>query len=171
MLTIGDVLAATLLVLGTALTTLSAFVLVGLLFPVRAEAAAQRVESRPWATMTSGVLVALPALALATVLGAIPSPVARALSLVVVVLLLVVAVVGASGLAKLAANRAEAANSRLSSLGGLVLGSTLLVLAALIPLVGWFVVAPIGLLTSLGAGVHALKPSSGRVPKAAPEAS
>jgi hypothetical protein len=71
-------------------------------------------------------------------------------------LLLAIASVGAAGMAGLMGERLRAEGVAASSAGGLLRGAIALELAVVVPVIGWFVVLPLGTVVMLGAATFAL---------------
>jgi hypothetical protein len=71
-------------------------------------------------------------------------------------LLLAIASVGAAGLAGLMGERLRAEGVATSSAGGLLRGAIALELAVVVPVIGWFVVLPLGTVVMLGSATFAL---------------
>lgn len=59
-------------------------------------------------------------------------------------------------MARLAGERVSRLDARFSTFGALTRGTGLLVIAGVVPLLGWFIVTPLMIIVSLGAGFHAL---------------
>ncbi len=126
------------------------------LFPGVVDRAYQRLEATPWKAFWLGlgvaVLVALPIL----VLAALPFGPAKFMGWSLLAAVLAVAGIGAAGLvAKMAMVLAQRSNN-LSPVGAFVRGAVALELAAVFPIIGWFIIMPLALLVSLGATAFAL---------------
>ncbi|MCW5936073.1 MAG: hypothetical protein KIT11_02045 [Fimbriimonadaceae bacterium] len=156
MLTLGDVFATALLILGTAATLLAAFVAATLLAPARTAVAAQAMENRPWQTFFTGLLVGGPLLLLSIVVANLPLPVARALGAALVIGWFLLAVFGLSGLVRVVAARVRGANPGLSPLGATVIAGSALIGALGVPFIGWMLLTPFMLFLGVGAALKAL---------------
>ena len=129
-----------------------------LLFPGRVAAAATNLEQHPWRCVLlgagMGLVVALPVI----LLMALPAGVTQFLAWVVMVAALAVSGIGTAGLVLLLAGRVRSrGGTGWSELGAFVGSSLVLELAAVLPIVGWFVVLPLVILGSFGASLHGLR--------------
>lgn len=156
MVTIGDVLAVVGIVVATVLSLWALVLAVALLFQTRAERARARIECSPGRVTLRGALMALVLGVLVAALLNHPSGLLKMVGWVVYLLLLVVGAVGFSGLAALVAQRLARMEPSLTPYAALSRGALLCVLTTLVPVLGWFVVAPLMGFASLGAGVEAL---------------
>jgi hypothetical protein len=127
-----------------------------LLFPATVERARLRLDRTPWRCFwLGGVMTAVISIPTGVLL-ALPFGPAKFLGWVLIAVTLTIAGLGAAGLAaKMGAQLASRSNS-LSPAGAFVRGTVALELAAVFPLVGWFIVIPLAVVTSLGATVFAL---------------
>lgn len=163
-ITTGSALTVLGALLGICLSVWSLMVGAALICHRRAELASRRIEGRPWRTFFIGIPVAAVLGLLAAALTASPNPLGKLLGLLVYALLVAIAASGAGGLALLVGTRVRESAAGLSDYGALSRGATLIVLACLAPLVGWFVVTPAVLLLSVGAGFLAICFSRNRAP-------
>lgn len=128
-----------------------------LLFPETVARAQTRLEHTPGRCLAMGVGGAA---ALAVPLGilfALPFGPTRFLGAVGLMLALAAATLGAAGLAAEMGRRLnERAEGRFTPAGAFLRGAVALELAAAFPFIGWFLVIPVTLLTSLGAALFAL---------------
>jgi uncharacterized protein involved in cysteine biosynthesis len=140
-----------------------------LLFPVTVERAQLRLEHTPWRCFwLGGVLTAVLTLPV-VVLLALPLGPAKLAGWAVIFAALSAASLGAAGLAARMANQVQRASPGQTSLGAFVRAAVTLELAAAFPIIGWFVVIPLVIVTTLGATVFALLhslPAQARVPAA-----
>jgi hypothetical protein len=128
-----------------------------LLFPDVVSRARIRAAGTPWRAFFLGVgavlLTAIPVL----ILNAMPIGIAKFAAVLIVFGAFGVATLGAAAIAAEMGDRLRAhAPSTLSSAGAFVRGAVALELAAIFPIVGWFLVIPGVLLLGFGAGVSAL---------------
>lgn len=153
-MTLADVLAVAtgLLIIGSGFASLA--LMLSLLFPRAVELAAARIERRPGRTMTLGLLVLLLVLGSTGALLKLPVPGLHFLAVVVLLGGLTVAVLGGAGLSASLGRRYRRARNRSADAADPLRGALLLEGAALLPLVGWFVVVPVALLLTLGAGIQ-----------------
>ncbi|MDH3944815.1 MAG: hypothetical protein OEV06_12040 [Anaerolineae bacterium] len=129
-----------------------------LLFPGKVAAAQRRVAATPWKTFFMGLGSTLVALVPIFILISIPVPFSRFLGAITIFGVLGFAAIGAAGIAAHmgAQMRISEKGETNSEIGAFVRGAVALELAAAFPLIGWLVVIPVTLITSLGASVSAL---------------
>jgi hypothetical protein len=138
-----------------------------LLFPGTVEQAHARLERTPWRCFWIGLAGLLAGgLPLAALVN-IPAGPAKLVGWVGLFALLALASLGAAGLAALMGERLRGVGLIASAPGALLRGAVTLELAAVFPLIGWFVVIPITTVCALGAALFALLR---RGPRAAPDA-
>ncbi len=128
-----------------------------LLFPNLVDRARKRVERTPWATFWMGlagtILFTIPI----TVLLALPFAPAKIFGWVGIFLALTFASFGAAGIAALMGSRlARRVRPEMSEIATFVWGAVAFEFAAAFPVLGWFIVIPLGILTSMGAAIFAL---------------
>lgn len=164
-ITIGDALAVVGGLFAICLSVWSLVMATAMLFGARAERA-QTVVGRPWKCFFLGLLVAATIGLVGVLLISVPNPVAKIVGTLIYVALLSVSAVGGAGMALAAARRVRELDPDASAFAALARGAGLIVLSCLVPLLGWFGLAPILLLIGLGAGVQSL---SGRALALAPE--
>ena len=128
-----------------------------LLFPATVERAADRVDRTPWRCFGLGIpaviVVAIPII----LLFAISVPFASFLGALTLFTSLGFAGLGAAGIAaKMGRHLQNRSNSTLSDSGAVVRAAVALELAAAFPFVGWLIVIPLTLVTSLGTAAFAI---------------
>ncbi|GAB4581638.1 MAG: hypothetical protein Fur0022_43870 [Anaerolineales bacterium] len=132
-----------------------------LLFPNLIERARKRVERTPWTTFWMGVagtiLFAIPI----AILLAMPFAPAKFFGWVGIFLALTFASFGAAGIAaqmgtRISARLTRRAKPDMSEFAAFVWGAVAFELAAVFPVLGWFIIIPFGIITSMGASVFAL---------------
>ncbi len=168
MIAIGDVLSVVAVLGGLWLTSSATLVALAFLAPGAVARGRARIEREPGGTVWLGVLWTLVPFFGLLVAGA-PFPLAKILGLVVVAGSLLVAAVGVAGVASIVGERIEGA-SGLSRYAATMKGAGIVAGAAQLPVVGWFLGAPLLLLIGMGAGFPAvlhLKPRRSAVPVAA----
>lgn len=150
---LGVVLAifGTLLALGVAVPGL--LLAWALLLPAAVARARSAAELRPGRCLLAGLALALSGAAIILPLLAAAGPL-QALGWLALALLLAAASLGAAGLAALMGERLRGRASL--SAADMVRGAVALELAAVVPVVGWFVVLPVVALIGLGAAGVAL---------------
>jgi hypothetical protein len=128
-----------------------------LLFPDIVGRARLRAAGTPWRSFFFGIgavlLTAIPVL----ILNAMPIGIAKLAAVMIVFASFGVATLGAAAVAAEMGDRLRGhAPSTMSSAGAFVRGAVALELAAIFPIVGWFLVIPGVLLMGFGAGVFGL---------------
>lgn len=153
---IGDVLGVTFIALATCGSLWALLLGCALVFGERAAEAQARLEARPWQMLGVGVALALLGGVLGQVLANQPNGALKLVGWALLLGLLTLSVLGGSGLTLIAAGRIRQMAPRLSQFAAVGRGAGLLIAAGLVPVLGWFVVLPLGVLTTLGAGTLAL---------------
>jgi len=151
-MTIGDVFAVVASVIGIWISGWASLVLVALLFSRRAGVARDLIAQRPGRAFASGLFVVLTAGIIAINLVKLPSGLPKLAGWFVLLGLFAATGVGAGGLALLTGERIEKMAPGTSSWSALIRGAGIIVLAGLLPFLGWLVIVPGVLITSLGAG-------------------
>lgn len=130
---------------------------VWLTFPGAVDRAHQRVDRTPVRCFSMGVLAVLLAGFPTLILLNAPPAGAKAAGFGLIILALSLGTIGAAGMAARLSQRLNERSTRsMSPLAGFLTGAVALELAVAFPVVGWFLVLPIALLTALGATVFAL---------------
>ncbi len=157
--TIGDSFSVIATLGGIAVTSWSFNVACGLLFPDKVEAARSAVSTRSSAVIGKGFL-ALMFGVLAFIVISLPNPLTKLLGTIMLASYFGLVAVGISGIAKLAAERMQSLKDGQSNLfDSFAKASMYIVLAAMLPVLGWFLFAPLLILFGGGAGLIAiLKP-------------
>ncbi len=128
-----------------------------LLFPATVERARLRLDRTPWRCFWLGGIVTAVIAIPTVILLALPFGPAKFLGWIVIVAALASASLGAAGLAaKMGERLTSRSNGNLSPAGAFVRGALALELAAAFPILGWFLVIPLAIVTALGATVFAL---------------
>ncbi|MGC4047373.1 MAG: hypothetical protein QM758_26530 [Armatimonas sp.] len=154
-MTIGQVMAVVYSIVFGAAGLWAAILICGLLLSRRTTRAAAALELRPGKLALGGLLVG----AIGIGGGLVMLNLKGIFVIVGWALLagtLVLSLIGSAALAQLAGRRIQQLDDTRSSFTALWRGAGMLVLAGLIPAIGWFVLFPIMLLLSLGAGMTAL---------------
>jgi hypothetical protein len=152
---IGDVLAVVAAIFAICGSAWALLVISSVIFGNRTRHAQTAIESRPWRCLGIGVSIVAVFGFMAVVLAAQPNPAFKLFGTTIYLAIFGIAVVGGGGLATLIARKMLPLDSALTPFQALTRGSGILVLAGLFPMLGWFVVGPLSLLISVGAGVHA----------------
>jgi len=128
-----------------------------LLFPDIVGRARVRAAGTPWRSFFLGVAAVLLTTIPVMILNAMPIGVAKLAAVLIVFGAFGVATLGAAAVAAEMGDRLRAQGpSSLSSSGAFVRGAVALELAAVFPIVGWFLVIPGVLLLGFGAGLFGL---------------
>jgi hypothetical protein len=151
MITIFSILLITGLAFPGMLTTWS------LLFPNVIERARKRVERTPWSTFWMGIVGLIGVTIPIAILLALPFAPAKFLGWVGIFLALTFASLGAAGIAAQMGTRlARRAKPDMSEVATFVWGAVAFELAAIFPVLGWFIIIPLGIITSMGAAIFAI---------------
>jgi hypothetical protein len=135
-----------------------------LLFPATVERARLRLERTPWRCFwLGGVVTAILVVPIGTFL-ALPFGMAKFFGWAVVAIVLTFSALGAAGLAAKMGEKLSAHSSQVSPLGAFVRGAIALELAAVFPVIGWFILIPLVIVTALGATAFALLQWMPKVP-------
>jgi len=156
MVTLGDVFLIFAALVGISFAAWGSMVLSCMLFPARCAAGARDLEFHPWRTFFIGLSVFLPTLIVSMVLLSLPLTGLKFLGTAVLLLLLSLAAFGSGGLARLVGQRVQTTGGASTFYGGYVKGATLVVLTCHLPVLGWFLLTPVVLICSIGAGVRGL---------------
>jgi hypothetical protein len=149
-MTIGDVLAVVAGVGGTCVAVWALLLGMALLFSRRASLAQQSFETSPWRVLATGGMLLLVGSGGAIVLLNQPNGVLKLVGWVLLLGVLALSALGAGGLALVIGTCVQRAEPRMSDFGALLRGAGLLIAAGLVPLLGWFFVVPITIITSTG---------------------
>lgn len=139
-----------------------------LLFPATVERARLRLDHSPWSCFWLGGIVTALLVVPIVILLALPIGPSKLAGWALIFLALTFASLGAAGLAgKMALRLQPRGEAAAITPGAFVRAAIALELAAAFPIIGWFVLIPLAIVTSLGATVFALLR---RAPVRAPEA-
>ena len=166
-MTIGDILAVIAFIFAVGATWAATILLASLAFPERARWAQERIVASPGASLGRGLGVLLVLGLLALVFGNLPGP-ARLVSGALWASLGALAAVGSAGIARLLGERIQGVGSHMTPFATLTRGTVLYVAAGFLPIIGWFLVAPLALLLSLGGASWAVTAKPVRVSPPAP---
>lgn len=127
-----------------------------LLFPATVERARLRLDRTPWRCFwLGGVLMAVLIVPIIALL-ALPFGPAKFMGWALIAITLTVSALGAAGLAAKMGERLAARAGNVSPAGAFLHGAIALELAAAFPVIGWFILVPLAIVTSLGATAFAL---------------
>lgn len=161
MVTIGDSFSIVATLAGLALTLWCFLVACALLFPTRVEAARFAASAKGSACIGTGFLAFIYGF-LGLMVLQVPNPAVKLLGMLMVSSYFALVAIGSSGVAKLAAQRLRDLKGGESNLfDSYAKASLYLVFAGMLPVLGWFLFAPIFMLIAGGAGILAvLKPQT-----------
>ena len=153
---IGEVLGVTFIALAACISLWALLIGIALVFGERAAEAQMRLETRPFPMLAVGVGLALTAGLVGQILVNQPNGMLKLVGWALLLGLLTLSVLGGSGLALIVAGRIQQAAPRLTLFAALGRGAGLMIAGGLVPVIGWFVVLPLGVLSTLGAGMGAM---------------
>lgn len=156
MTTIGDSFAVVAILFGIGLTTWALVLASALIFPAKVAVAQEKYAYRPWAGFGVGVLMALTVGLVSLAMASLPIPLLKLLGTGGLLTLLAISAVGSAGLCQMMAQRIRVMEPSLSPYAALTRASMVVVIGGLFPILGWFLLGPILLLTSLGIGTQAI---------------
>jgi hypothetical protein len=151
---IADTMAVFFVTVGLMVSFVALWLLARALWPKRSEAAASRLERGLVASFLLGLPIALLAVVATILVAKIPAALAGPGAIAIVCLFVTYSSVGVSGLATLVGRRLPSRVDAESPFRQTVRGGIVLVLAFLMPLLGWFVILPVA--TIVGAGATTL---------------
>lgn len=156
MSTIGDSFAIVALLVGLGLTSWAMMLGAAILFAQKAQAARTITEQHPWRSFAIGIVVLLTVGLFSLVAIQVPNPATKLFGTMGLLGLASISMFGMSGLCMILAGRIRAMEPGLSVYASLVKGATVIVIASFLPMLGWFFVAPLLFIVSLGVGVQAM---------------
>ncbi len=157
MVAIGDVFSIVSIFLGLALSAWSLIIAMALLFPGRVKRATDSLMETPKKTFFRGVLM-LVLLVVSFFMVAGPNALGKLVGLPLLLFLLAVATFGAGAISRTIGTRIQEMSSKpLSDYEAILRGAGFMVVAGILPVLGWLAFAPLVLITALGAGTVALK--------------
>lgn len=153
---LGDVFAALATLIGLGIALPGMWLAWALIFPETILRAKTRLQRTPWRCFwLGGILFAASLLPILILLSIKAGPV-QFFGWAMIFILLAIASLGGAGLAMLMGERLRGGGMNVSSGGALVRGAVALELAVIFPVVGWFIVLPLLIVTTLGASAFAL---------------
>ncbi len=156
MTTIGDSFAVVAILFGIGLTTWALILASALIFPGKVTAAQERYSARPWQGFGVGLLVALTVGLVSVVMASLPVPIIKFMGTGGLMMLLAISAMGSAGLCQLMAQRIRVMEPNISPYAALTRASMVVAIGGLFPVLGWFFLGPVLLITSLGVGTQAL---------------
>lgn len=156
-MTIGDILAVIAALMLLAATWGATILLTAMLFPQRVERSREELMAHPGRCFWRGIgVTAVIALLAVSTLGH-PGPF-RLISLLLWGTLAGFGAIGGAAIARIVSLRIGGEGSELTPFARLTRSVALSVGAGFLPVIGWFVIAPVALLLSAGAAVSAMRP-------------
>jgi hypothetical protein len=169
-MTMADVLAVTLVILGLLLTLPAVWLLMRALFPAAVARSRDRIASRPVVSFLAGIVPAAVLFGVSLALLGQAGPAGKAAGFVLFVGGVLLASLGLAGFATIVGERLPSAADEGRPWRGLVRGAACLELSFLLPVIGWFGLLPLAAVTALGAAVLAILSPGGGAPAPAPAA-
>jgi hypothetical protein len=157
MVTLGDVWAITALIVGVAASVWALLLCLTLLFQTKTRISCDLIESGPLRYVLVGLLWTALFGTVGIALLSSPLPAVKLAGWIVTLALFGVSFLGSAGLVLLAAERLRTVDPGLSAYGALSRGAMFVVLPCILPIVGWFLFAPILFCIGVGAGLKALR--------------
>lgn len=156
MVTIGDSFAIVALLGGICLSAWALIMAVALVFPGKARSARGRLVNKPWVSFVVGLLIWASVGVVSAGMLASPMPLAKLIGWMGILGLASIAAVGSAGLATLASERLRALAPDQTPYASLSKSAAYIVIAGLVPILGWFLIVPFLIFASTGAGTAAL---------------
>lgn len=152
----ADISAIFFILLIIAVAYPSTLTLLQLTFPTVVKRAQVRVEKTLGGTIWMGLILLIALTIPITILLALPFGPAKFFGWAILTISLAVSSVGAAGIAAHLGEQMRREGSNPTPLAGFIRGAVILELAAFLPILGWFFLLPIAIITSLGATGFAL---------------
>ena len=127
-----------------------------LLFPSLVARAHSRVEKTPWSAFWMGLILMIAVTLPIVILLALPFGPAKFIGWILIAVSLALSSIGSAGIAAHLGERMKQASNPYTSLGAFIRGSVVLELATFFPILGWFFLLPLALITAFGATGFAL---------------
>ena len=166
-MTIGDILAVIAAISAVAATWGATLLLASLGFPSKVALAQEKMTSAPGRTFLRGLAAVFVVAIAGGIVNSSHSGPTRVIAGALWSALLILSAVGSAGIVRLIAERIEAKSPALAGFPSLTRATALYVAAGYLPVVGWFAIAPIAFIFSVGAAWSAV---FGRTPKPQPVA-
>lgn len=154
----ADVFKILFLILGALICTVSYWLMFSALFGPTVARAQQALETRPWRTFFTGALTAVPMILLGIVMASNGAGPIKLLGVTLLMALVTAALFGSTGLVWMVGR--GLGNPQIPSHNGALVfrGGSVVSIACVFPLVGWFLVLPAVLIVGFGAALHVLRP-------------
>jgi len=153
----ADVFKILFLILGMLICTVSYWLMFSALFGRAVARAQQALATRPWRTFFNGILAGAPLILLGIAMASNGAGPIKLLGVTLLMALVAAALFGSTGLVWMVGR--GLGNPQLPShTGALVFrGGSVVSIACVFPLVGWFLVLPAVLIAGFGAALHVLR--------------
>ncbi len=152
----ADVYTVALSLIGILLSLPALLIAVNLLMPKVTKRAQTRLEQTPGKSFWMGVPIVSAFALFIAVTSQVNIGAVKALGFIAAIVGMGVGTVGGAGLARLLGDRMRPLSNPTSELTNLVRGAVMYELAALVPIVGWFLFIPFAGITVMGAAAFAL---------------
>lgn len=162
MVYVGDVLSVVATIFGLFITAWAASVAIMLLLPNATARARSAAEETPGRSIFSGILLLSTLGFLGLAMLAAANPLVKLAGWILTLTLLGIAAVGTAGISQAAGGRIRQFEPEMSAYPAMVRGAAYVVGATMLPILGWFLFAPLLLAASLGAGWKAMRASLSR---------
>jgi hypothetical protein len=162
-MTLGDVQAIIALTITVVLALCSATVLTSLLAAAKLETTTAAMTAMPLKFLMRGVVLGIVAFISANLFHSATFAFGKLIFGLILIVLSAFALYGSAALATLIANRIKHNDGGPASFLDLYKAALVCLGASLAPLIGWFFIAPIVLMTSLGAGTMLIWPADRKV--------
>jgi hypothetical protein len=154
----ADVFKILFLILGMLICTVSYWLMFSALLGRTVARAQQALATRPWRTFFTGILAGAPLVLLGIAMASNGAAPVKLLGVMLLMALLTAALFGSTGLVWMVGRGLGNPQSP-SHTGALVFrGGSVVSIAFVFPLVGWFLVLPAVLIVGFGAAIHVLRP-------------
>ncbi|CAN5340360.1 hypothetical protein BH11ARM1_BH11ARM1_06370 [soil metagenome] len=153
MTTLGDVWAITALVIGIAFCAWASLLCLALLSPNRSRMAMEAVEARTGRHLVIGLLAAVVGGTGGAMMAGSPFPLLKIVGMAMLLALMALSFCGTAGIVLLVTKRIQAMDDRLSPYVAFSRAAMIVVVPSILPVLGWFLYAPIVFALGLGVGL------------------
>lgn len=147
----ADVLMWALLISASYIVIVGYWMLSTAIFPALVARCEERLTERPVRTVIVGVFTYVPIMVLAAAVGKVPHPAVQLSALFLALATVTAALVGSAGMARRVGTGLVSARDEVEPWRRVWRGGLVLALTFLLPLVGWFLVLPLTLVSGFGA--------------------
>lgn len=168
----ADVYTVTLSVIGILISVPALLVAINLLMPDVTKRAQTRLAQTPGRSFWLGAPITAAFALFIAITSQVNIGAVQAMAFIAALLFMGIGSIGGAGLSRLLGERIRPLSNPNSELTNLIRGAVMYELAALVPIVGWFLFAPLAAITLVGAAAFALvkwlpKPASQAVSRSA----